>query len=200
MSWLSKGIGGRLNPLEAIGVPVLTVQADEPSVAVCTEGNTDPRVAAASQSIASEMYAGIGVKIDWRHGFGGCPPQAIRISLVHFTRPTELPAALAYALPYQGSYIHVFYDRIAGHGGDPLPYLLAHVMAHEIAHLLQGISRHSEQGLMKARWTGEDYESMMRKPLEFTGQDADLIHRGLAARDRRSRAGRPGKGRNRQRP
>jgi hypothetical protein len=157
------------------------VKADEPSVTVCTEGNTDPRVAAQSQAIASEMYAGIGVRIDWRQGLGGCPPQAIQISLIHFTRPTLLPGALAYALPYEGTRIHVFYDRIAAHGRDLLPYLLAHVMAHEIAHTLQGISRHSEQGVMKAQWTEDDYERMMRKPLEFTTKDIDLIHRGLAA-------------------
>jgi hypothetical protein len=158
------------------------VQTDETRVTVCTEGNADPRVGAPSQAIASQMYAAIGVTIDWRQRLGGCPSQGVRISLTHFTRPTLLPGALAYALPYEGAHIQVFYDRIAGHGRDLLPYLLAHVMAHEIAHILQGINRHSEQCLMKARWTEEDYECMMRKPLEFSSHDADLIHRGLTAR------------------
>jgi hypothetical protein len=42
------------------------------------------------------MHAAIGVTIDWRRGFGGCPPQGVRITLSHFTRPAPLPDALAY--------------------------------------------------------------------------------------------------------
>ena len=35
---------------------------------------------------------------------------------------------------------------------------------------------------MKAAWDGSDYPAMRWKPLAFTPEDIDLIHRGLAGR------------------
>jgi hypothetical protein len=52
----------------------------------------------------------------------------------------------------------------------------------KITHLLQGISRHSDTGVMKAHWSGADFCEMRRKPLGFTVEDVDLIYRGLSAR------------------
>jgi hypothetical protein len=89
---------------------------------------------------------------------------------------------MAYAMPYEGAHIRLLYDRIALTGPKLLPNLLTHVLVHEIAHILQGVPRHSDEGLMKARWTQEDYNSMLRKPLEFTSEDIDLILEGLKAR------------------
>jgi hypothetical protein len=57
------------------------------------------------------------------------------------------------------------------------------VIAHEVAHILQGLMRHSESGIMKAQWTGADYQQMTWKPLQFTDEDVMLIHRGLRARE-----------------
>jgi hypothetical protein len=72
----------------------------------------------------------------------------------------------------------VFYDRIKQ---KPAPgELLAHVMVHEITHILQGISRHSDSGVMKANWSGEDFQRMRYKVLPFAEEDVVLIHRGLA--------------------
>jgi len=47
--------------------------------------------------------------------------------------------------------------------------LLGHVMAHEIGHLLQGTTQHSESGIMKARWTGQDFTEKAWRPLGFRG-------------------------------
>jgi hypothetical protein len=48
------------------------------------------------------------------------------------------------------------------------PALLSHVLAHEIAHVLQGVSRHSESGILKARWDREDFFLMQQHRLNFT--------------------------------
>jgi hypothetical protein len=53
-------------------------------------------------------------------------------------------------------------------------------MVHEITHLLQGVTRHSDTGVMKARWTGTDFGGMRVTPLPFTRQDVELIYSGLA--------------------
>ena len=62
------------------------------------------------------------------------------------------------------------------------PTLLAHVLVHEITHALEGVSRHAETGVMKARWTDKDYSAMAYKPLELTPVDVNMIHYRLAHR------------------
>jgi hypothetical protein len=61
--------------------------------------------------------------------------------------------------------------------------LLAHVMTHEITHVLEGINRHSETGMMKGQWTETDYRAMAAG-LRFAPVDVALIHDGLAKRTR----------------
>jgi hypothetical protein len=74
-------------------------------VTVCTDGDSDTGLANLSRAIASGMFRAIGVKIDWRLEFGGCPPHAILIALSDRTPAGLMPGALAYALPFEGSHI-----------------------------------------------------------------------------------------------
>jgi hypothetical protein len=73
--------------------------------------------------------------------------------------PTD---ALAYALPYKDG--------------------LAHVMVHEIGHVLEQMQRHSENGVMKARWSAADIKRMERDPLPFAPEDVESIREGLLRR------------------
>ena len=160
----------------------------ECSVTVCRQGKADFGVKSA-QKLASEMFAAIGVTVDWHEGLTGCPPQSIQLSLTDRTPPELRPGAFAYATPYEDR-IRIFYDRVAAHRPTLLlPHLLAHVMAHEITHILQRSSHHSAQGIMKAQWTPDDFNAMMWKPLPFSREDVDLVYLGLAARADRSLSG-----------
>src|SRR5689334_16961269 len=107
-----------------------------------------------AEQVASQMISAAGVGIDWRQGLSGCPVEAIRITLSALSdhAPADLPAnAMAYALPYEGNHIVIFYDRLQRKvKGTQIASLLAHVLAHEVTHILQGIHRHSDRGLMKA--------------------------------------------------
>ena len=157
-------------------------QRMERTVTVCSGMGNDFAIPRA-QSIAAGMFAGIGVLIDWKSE-RACPPDAIRIGFSQHTDRDFLPEALAYAKPYEGVNIVVFYDRLQQRGQpNRLPGLLAHVMAHEITHILQGVHRHSESGVMKAGWTTDDFNEMAFKPLPFTPLDVELIHNGLDARE-----------------
>lgn len=158
-------------------------QPPERHVTVCIEGSAaSASTLGSAKSLASKIFARIGVKLDWRNGLSGCS-QCILISLIDNTPPSLLPGKLAYALPYEGVHIRLFYDRIA-HRQDRflVQHVLAHVLVHEITHILQGISRHSHQGIMKDRWEQADFDRMILKPLEFAQDDIELIRRGLAAR------------------
>lgn len=69
----------------------------------------------------------------------------------------------------------IFYDRIRRVATEnQQPYVLAHAMAHEIAHLLQGVRRHSTTGVMKAHWDQRDIFEM-RHLLVFTPEDIRMI-------------------------
>ena len=67
-------------------------------------------------------------------------------------------------------------------GARSEPAILAHVLAHEIGHVLQAIDRHSATGVMKAHWKGPDFADMSARPWDFTPEDVDLMRRGMSAR------------------
>jgi hypothetical protein len=127
------------------------------------------------------LYERAGVRVSWGVGSG-------RVIRVQFTRETPAglrPGALAYALPFAEGpdTIVVMVDRVEVAVIQPqVTPLLAYVLAHEIGHVLQACDRHSETGIMKARWVVEDYGLMRKFQLGFTPQDVELMHSGLALR------------------
>jgi hypothetical protein len=53
--------------------------------------------------------------------------------------------------------------------------VLGHVIAHEIGHILQGVARHSTDGLMKPHWSLKDYWQMKKPYLFFAAEDVELM-------------------------
>jgi hypothetical protein len=142
-----------------------------------------------AEGIAIHMFAGAGVALDWRE-WNHCPEGGIRITMSLAAKPSDHPHAYAYALPYEGTHIVVFWDRIDnGSSRRILPYLLAHVLVHEVTHILQGMPRHSETGVMKAVFRPLEIDQMDFKPLPFTEEDVELIHVGLKNREARMAQG-----------
>jgi hypothetical protein len=138
------------------------------------------------------MYEEIGVRIEWHSNGRDCRSAsgAIKISLSYDTPAHQFGKALAYSLPWEGTHIVVFYDRLK-HLVEPAQVsdLLAHVLVHEITHILEGTDVHAASGVMKAVWDSRDYLNMSPKHLAFTNEDVVLIHTGLDLRTSRSRAG-----------
>jgi len=160
-----------------------------PAVTVCLENDPNRVKVDAAKTLASMMFADIRVRLHWYEP-PVCPAgagQPVLMTLETATPAADHPGALGVALPREGSHAWVFYDRVlrSYRGNKYVAILLAHVMAHEIAHLLQGTIRHSETGILKARWTDTDNARMASFPLMFTREDASLIQQGLA--ERRSR-------------
>jgi hypothetical protein len=154
-----------------------------PKVIICLEYGSDLLVTYHAQIMASGMFAGIGVTTEW-HGNHSCPARRdIVISLTSGTPVDYLPGALAEAQPYEGIHIRVFYDRVRK-SAEPkiMPQLLAHVLVHEITHLLEGMNRHSASGVMKALFDEQDFQAMRWKPLPFAPEDVRLIKSGIERR------------------
>ena len=146
-------------------------------------GHVPPEVRGPAVYLANEMFARIGIRLDWRSGElpRTSSTRPIAIELATDTPANLLPGALGSALPYEGVHIRVFYDRIRS---DVVPrsVLLAHVLVHEIAHILQKTDQHSDSGVMKAAWTKQDHLQMQVEALSFAPEDVKLIRLGLAAR------------------
>src|ERR1700722_13205653 len=143
------------------------------------------------QQTASAIFAGIHVQLKWTGQMqpastvvAGCAGETAKhdlaVQIIPHAPPSFSDAALAVAMPYADSGIRIviFYDRVdpLGRGqGAPQATILGYVLAHEIAHVLQGIARHSETGIMRARWTGNDFKQTGAKVLLFAPGDVQLI-------------------------
>jgi hypothetical protein len=157
-------------------------------VPVCVEAvsSQDWHSMIQAEGMASKMFLAAGVIVKWRSG-KDCPVDSIRISLSWHSPASDHPRAYAYALPLEGVHIVLFWDRIANAGGpQALPYLAAHVLVHEVTHILQGACRHSDTGVMKTTFTGMDIAAMQTHALPFTEEDLDLIHAGMEVRRARA--------------
>ncbi len=167
-------------------VMVAGVRGEEREIAVGLEAThfVPPAVLARAKATATQIYAGIGVKLRWRN------PAAAEIRMEFDTgvAAREYQDAMGYAMPYAkaGTRIHIFLDRVvpdrlcSPRSQEDAGVLLGHVMAHELGHVLEGISWHADSGIMKANWNLGDRRQMLDRSLSFSSADVDLIRLGLA--------------------
>ena len=78
--------------------------------------------------VASDIFAEIGVKILWQSP-RQCSAEAILITFSDEEPASLLPGSLAYAMPFEGTHIVVFYDRVKNRPGS-VSCLLGHVISH----------------------------------------------------------------------
>ncbi len=143
-------------------------------------GNENGAMIVLATGQAKRMLAAAGVTVSWHTG----APQnregaeAIEAVLTTGRDASFKPGALAYATmgPQSAARIEIFYDRVRGCGrGLAVAPVLAHVLVHEIAHILEGVERHSESGVMKAHWDARDFIRMRRAALPFADEDLRLL-------------------------
>ena len=173
--------------MHVLGVAAFVVSAGlHLPVKICMEtGAGDHWVITQAETITTRMFAEIGVGVEWRQS-ANCNTvqgESLIVQLSTGAPQDQFPGALAYARLSDGVHIEVFYDRVS-RAVEPrrVPALLAHVLAHEIAHLLEGVGRHSAEGVMKAHWDERDFLEMSDKPLPFAPEDVELIRRSAAKR------------------
>lgn len=140
-----------------------------------------PGTVARGKQIAKQILGSIGVNMAWAAD-ASIPNPGVLMKIELEPGPED-GETLGETTPFaSGHLIRVNYGavrRSAGISRQLEPIILGHVLVHEITHVLQGVDRHSEKGMMKARWTPEDYCEMEWKPLEFTPEDIILIRLGL---------------------
>jgi len=144
--------------------------------------------------MASAIFAKIGVHLNWHAGElpvansaagDESAQRAFGIRTVEHAPESATPGALASAriVGAAGTEITVYKDRVLGfldNHRNLAGAAAGYVLAHELAHVMQGVGRHSESGILKARWSNNDFEEMIFHKLVFTNFDVELIHKGLA--------------------
>jgi hypothetical protein len=161
------------------------VEGSAQRVVICLSGRYWDADIACARYVAARMFAGIGITTEWHWGERSCRDETRRhfvIALEYDAPAEELPNALALAQPYEGVHVQVFYTRLRGSVDTfDVPYLLAHVLVHELTHMMQVTGHHSSSGVMKARWSPSDHRAMRSGSLGFTPEDVQLIREGLNA-------------------
>ena len=144
-------------------------------IRVCTGDGLAPAVESVALVQTAWMLEKAGVTVRWQQR--DC---RIKIRFASGIPETSHPGALAYAEPFGEGVrrITVLYDRVrfvAERRPGLEPRLLAHVLVHEIGHVLMRTDAHSATGVMKARWTADDLDRMSRVPLGFAAFECELM-------------------------
>jgi hypothetical protein len=133
-----------------------------------------------AQALVTAVFSEAGVRIEWlpARQCRNTADNVLRIEMDAVVPARFGPETMAYALPYgaSGTAIHVFYGRLLQDHESLTAEVMGHVIAHEIGHVLEGIARHSPDGLMKAHWDGHDYSTMRKQHLSFAAEDVELMH------------------------
>jgi hypothetical protein len=148
------------------------------------EGSAGFVALARAQAIAKQLFERAQVVLTW-HRYRECPWGSIIVDLLN-SRSGDRPGSLGYSRPYEGVHVVVLVDRVeAAVNRLRAPALFAYVLVHEMTHILQGVDRHSSEGVMKAHWSHSDLQDIMLGRLEFDKNDVHLIRLGIAARNLR---------------
>src|SRR5262245_18731830 len=164
------------------------------TVAVCNKAGVHARILSGAEYRASGIFRRAGVSVKWV-GVGDC---SVLQPAIHFTIVilSQAPVgwtskdAMGFAPARSGDYrrAYVFYDRVQEFVGAKVgstsqlvgPYIvLAHVIAHEIGHLLIPGDAHTASGIMRARWRYSDWARASSGRLFFPPDQARIIRNSL---------------------
>ena len=146
-----------------------------------------------AKAVAAEAFATAGIQIRWVEGKRLGEPRVVaagEVLTVVFDGPAPAsfrPQDLAFTNlgGRADADVHVFCDRIADLADTfaqrsigthvSMPEFLGNVLAHELTHALEGVARHSREGLMKAEWSAGDYAKTISGTLPFAAEDLELL-------------------------
>ncbi len=139
----------------------------------------------AGTPMTSDIFKKIGVRLNWHTGEVRSGQNAFGIRTAEHAPESATSEALAASelLGSSGAEITIYADRLRGFldkHRNLAGVAAGYVLAHELAHVMQGVARHSEAGILKAHWSDLDFQEMVFHKLAFTTSDVNLIHQGLA--------------------
>jgi len=143
-----------------------------------------PAIVHDAEREVTRVYQDIGVRVEWDHGTARSAGQAaLQIVLVAhesgvLRRTRDQIMGAATWTPTGTPVIYVFYRRVeteAAHYSVSVAFVLACALAHELGHVLMPERGHSQNGLMRACWNGDDFQRADRGQLRFLPEQVALI-------------------------
>lgn len=168
-----------------------TVLALSLAIRVYDNTGVPPDARASALAVVHAILKDAGIAVTWREDDNAPTSGEVIVRIV--TAPAEvLPGPLGFSLidveRRAGTLATVYADRVtklaALSGTDP-GQLLGRAMAHEIAHLLLGTTRHADRGLMRGVWTSVELHREQAWDWSLSREDVARMRRGLVARLRR---------------
>ena len=150
--------------------PTVIVRLDE-------RADVPPFVLLQAQEGVSEIFAAAGVRVrveDVRKDPSKeCGTEALCIEAEIRDVPEGYrgtPLGIARPFAHEGVQVEIFYPHVElVTSKHPLfaGRILAHILVHEITHVLTRVSEHSREGMLKAKWTESDFRAMGMENLPF---------------------------------
>jgi hypothetical protein len=143
-----------------------------------------PAIVHDAEREVTRVYQDIGVRVEWDHAAArGAGQAALQIILVAhesgLLRRTHDPIMGAATWTPTGTpVVYVFYQRVeaeAARYSVSVAFVLACALAHELGHVLMPERGHSQDGLMRACWNGDDFQRADRGQLRFLPEQVALI-------------------------
>ncbi len=168
-------------------------QESECHVLVSNYAGVDQRTVSAAMERAAEIFRQTGVSLRWRE-LPADPDEAGQTRWAGDAYVRILPHSMTVRLTSSerrmgtsfGRLAYVFYDYVEQFRNlrpeVPREQLLAHVLVHELAHLLLGADSHSARGMMRARWDPNvEMRQMVASRLRFSSNEAKRIRLAVEA-------------------
>jgi hypothetical protein len=157
--------------------PGLTIQLQ-----LLNDANVPADILESARQQVSAIYARAGIELI-RHDTPAAAPSALRFAakiVPHSLgygqdKPHVMGAALGET---RGTLVYVFFGRVENFARSQRVLsstMLAHVIAHEIGHLLLPKGWHSDRGLMRGKWDRAQVDNAMRGTLTFTPDEIRTI-------------------------
>jgi hypothetical protein len=157
-----------------------------------------PAIVDKAERELTRVYDDIGVHVEWdRTNRQADARPAVRIILVAREagdfRRTHHTVMGATVWADQGTpVVYVFYRRVAAEAeryAVSIALVLACALAHEVGHVLMPDAGHSQEGLMRACWNRDDFNSADRGQLRFIPSQVALMrHAAIVPRDQTTEA------------
>jgi hypothetical protein len=140
----------------------------------------------------ARVYHELGVSLEWTSSVNAAPAGANVVSMIvlpdetgdlRHTPDTVMGAALR--TPSGTRVAYVFYRHVRAEAeryAVSTACVLACAMAHELGHLLLPGRGHSPDGMMRARWTRDEFQRADQGRLRFSSDQALLLRAGISWR------------------
>jgi hypothetical protein len=144
-----------------------------------------PAVVQKAERELTRMYDDIGVRVEWdpaadQHAGDRAALQVILLAheAGDLRRTPGAVMGAAMWTPAGTPAVYVFYRRVEAEAARhtvSVAYVLACALAHELGHVLMPDRGHSQEGLMRACWTSDDFYRADRGQLRFLPEQVALV-------------------------